>query len=221
VIRVVIAQRSGLVRAAMTRLLEDAGIRVAAQAADGAELLRKVRAHRPDAVIVDLRSPTPARDDGLHALGVIRSEHPAVGVLVLSERVEAPYASELLAHGAEGAGYLLERRVLGVAHFIEAVRQVAAGGSVLDPELITHALGRRRPAHGLERLSDRCRAVLEQMAAGVTNRTIARRMFLSERAVERHVSHIFDAFGVPACGRGNRRVLAVLAYLDATGQPAC
>jgi DNA-binding NarL/FixJ family response regulator len=216
-VRVVIAQRSGLLRAATIRLLRDAGIEVAAEAADAAELLRKVRAHRPDVAILDLRSPAAPCDDTLRALAAIRSASPAVGVLLLSERLCVRYATELLERGAEGTGYLLEARVLDVARFIEAVRQVAARGTVLDPEILTRVLARnRREEHAIDALDDRGRAVLEQMAAGVTNRAIAERMFLSERAVERHVTSIFDTFGLPSSRRANRRVLAVLAYRSAS-----
>ena len=214
-VRVVIGGISGLRRAAMVSLLEDAGFPVVAQAGDGGELLRKVRAHRPDVAIVELPEPNRRPEDCVRALRAIRSELPGVGVLLISRRVEAGHAAALLHCGAEGAGYLLEERVTDVARFIGAVREVADHGSVLDPEVVTLLLARTRPGSRIDELSGRDREVLAQMAAGVTNRGIARRMFLSERAIERHVSAIFNALGLDRCRTTHRRVLAVLAHLRA------
>jgi len=215
-LRAVVAEDSPLLRAAIVRLLEEAGVDVVAQAGDGDELLRKVRAHRPDIAIADIRMPPSQLDEGLRAARVIRAELPEVGVLLLSQHVDQSYATELLEHGAEGVGYLLKERVADVACFIEAVQRIAAGGSVLDPEVIAHMLGRRRRVPGpLSLLGERDRDVLARMAEGASNGAIARRMFLSERAIERHVSAIFDVLGLPRCRTTHRRVLAVLAHLQA------
>jgi DNA-binding NarL/FixJ family response regulator len=215
-LRAVVAEDCVLLRAGIVRLLEEAGVEVVGQAGDGDELVRKVRAHRPDVAIVDIRMPPGQLDEGLRAARVIRAQHPGVGVLLLSQHVDQCYATELLEHGAEGVGYLLKERVAEVDSFLDAVRRVAGGGAVLDPEVIAHMLGRRRREPGpLERLSERDRDVLAQMAEGASNHAIARRMFLSERAIERHVSAIFDALGLARCRTTHRRVLAVLAHLRA------
>jgi DNA-binding NarL/FixJ family response regulator len=210
--RVAIADDSLLFRAAAARLLEDAGFDVVAESADGDDLLRKVRAHRPDVAIVDIRMPPGHGDEGLRAARTIRAEHPGVGVLVLSQHVEAGQALELLAHGTEGIGYLLKDRVSDLGRFADAVRQVGEGGSVLDAEVVAPLLA-RRDRDPLDVLADRDRDVLAQMATGASNRAIAQRMFLSERAVERHVTAIFAALGLGASRHAHRRVLAVLAYL--------
>jgi DNA-binding NarL/FixJ family response regulator len=210
--RVAIADDSLLFRAAAVRLLEDAGFDVVAEAGDGDDLLRKVRAHRPDVAIVDIRMPPDHTDEGLRAARAIRAGHPGVGVLVLSQHVEAGQALELLAHGTEGIGYLLKDRVSDIARFADAVRQVGEGGSVLDAEVVAPLVG-RRDRDPLDALADRDRDVLAQMATGASNRAIAQRMFLSERAVERHITAIFEALGLSASRQAHRRVLAVLAYL--------
>jgi DNA-binding NarL/FixJ family response regulator len=215
-LRAVVAEDCVLLRAGIVRLLEDAGVDVVGQAGDGEQLIRKVRGHRPDVAIVDIRMPPSQLDEGLRAARVIRAEQPDVGVLLLSQHVEQSYATELLEHGAEGVGYLLKERVADLDGFLEAVRRVAAGGAVLDPEVIAHMLGRhRRDPGALARLSERERDVLAQIAEGASNRAIARRMFLSERAIERHVSAIFDVLGLARCRTTHRRVLAVLAHLRA------
>jgi DNA-binding NarL/FixJ family response regulator len=215
-LRAVVAEDCVLLRAGIVRLLEEAGVDVVGQAGDGEELVRKVRAHRPDVAIVDIRMPPRQLDEGLRAARLIRAELPAVGLLLLSQHVEQSYVTELLEDGAEGVGYLLKERVAEVGCFLEAVRRVAHGGAVLDPEVIAHMLGRRRREAGaLERLSERERDVLAQMAEGASNHAIARRMFLSERAIERHVGAIFDALGLDRCRTTHRRVLAVLAHLRA------
>jgi DNA-binding NarL/FixJ family response regulator len=210
--RVAIADDSLLFRAAAVRLLEDAGFDVVAEAGDGDDLLRKVRAHRPDVAIVDIRMPPDHTDEGLRAARAIRAGHPGVGVLVLSQHVEAGQALELLAHGTEGIGYLLKDRVSDIARFADAVRQVGEGGSVLDAEVVAPLVG-RRDRDPLDALADRDRDVLAQMATGASNRAIAQRMFLSERAVERHITAIFEALGLGPSRQAHRRVLAVLAYL--------
>ncbi len=213
--RVVIAEDSLLVRAAVVRLLQEAGVDVVGEAGDGDDLVRKVRAHRPDVAIIDIRMPPEHVDEGLQAARAIRRELPGVGILLLSQYVEERYATELLEHGADGVGYLLKERVADVAQFVEAIHQVAARRSVLDPEVVAHMIGGRRRRRSLDALDDREREVLARMAEGASNRAIAERMFLSERAVERSITAIFDRLGLRASRQAHRRVLAVLAYLRA------
>jgi DNA-binding NarL/FixJ family response regulator len=211
--RVVIADDAVLLRQGAARLLEDAGYEVVAQAGDAEDLLRKVRAHKPDVAIVDVRMPPENIDDGLRAALTIRQELPDVGILLLSQYVEDRYLGELLAGGAEGVGYLLKDRLSDVERLTEAVQRVAAGGSVLDPEVVAQMLGRARAEGPLDSLTDREREVLGRMAEGRTNRAIAEDLFVSERAVERHVTSIFTKLDLPAGEQDHRRVLAVLAYL--------
>jgi DNA-binding NarL/FixJ family response regulator len=211
--RIVIADDAVLLREGAARLLADAGHEVVAQAGDADDLLRKVRAHRPDVAIVDVRMPPDNVDDGLRAALTIRDELPEVGILLLSQYVEDRYLGQLLAGGAEGVGYLLKERVAEVERLTEAVDRVAGGGSVLDPQVISAMLGRSRDLGPLDALSDRESEVLGLMAEGRTNRAIADRLFMSERAVERHVTAIFEKLGLPVGERDHRRVLAVLTYL--------
>ena len=208
--RVVIADDSTLFRAAAVRVLEDAGMDVVAQAADADDVLRKVRAHRPDVAIVDIRMPPNHRDDGLQAARVIRAELPSVGVLLLSQHIEQGYARELLEHGTEGVGYLLKDRVTDIDRFADAIGQIANRGTVLDPEVLAQVVGGGPSA--LDALDARDRDVLAEIARGASNHAIARRMFLSERSVERRVTAIFDALGLNASRHVHRRVLAVLAH---------
>jgi DNA-binding NarL/FixJ family response regulator len=212
-VRVVVADDHALMREGVARLLEDAGLEVVARAADGEDLLRKVRAHKPDVAVVDIRMPPTHVDEGLAAAATIRAEMPGTGVLVLSHYVEERYAMQLLANGAEGVGYLLKDRVQEVQSFVEAVRRVGEGGSVLDPEVVTRMLGRRRAGDPLGALTPREREVLQLMAEGLSNRAIAERLVVTERAVERHVTNIFAKLRLNATGQGHRRVQAVLAYL--------
>jgi DNA-binding NarL/FixJ family response regulator len=214
-VRVVIAEDSVLLRAAAARLLAEAGVEVVGEAGDGEELVRKVLAHRPDVAIVDIRMPPAQLDEGLRAARLIRARMPEVGLLLLSQHVEERYATELVEYGADGVGYLRKDRVTDIAHFVDAVHQVAERRSVLDPEVVAHMVGRRRRDHALDGLDDREREVLARMAEGATNRAIARRMYLSERAVERSVTTIFDVLDLAASRDVHRRVLAVLAYLRA------
>ncbi len=211
--RIVIADDAVLLREGAARLLEEAGFEVVAQAGDAEDLLRKVRAHTPDVAIIDVRMPPDNVDDGLRAALTIRDELPDVGILMLSQYVEDRYLGELLAGGAEGVGYLLKDRLADVDRLTEAVQRVAAGGSVLDPEVVAQMLGRSREAGPLDSLTDREREVLGRMAEGRTNRAIAEELFVSERAVERHVTSIFAKLDLPAGEQDHRRVLAVLAYL--------
>jgi len=212
-VRVVIAEDSLLLRRGAIRLLEDAGFEVVGEAGDAEELLRIVRETLPDVAVVDIRMPPTHLDEGLQAARVIRAELPAVGVLMLSQYVEERYVSALLEHGAAGVGYLLKDRVAEIDRFTDAIRQVAEGGSVLDPEVVSHMLGRRGNGGPLERLTDREGEVLQLMAEGKTNRAISQQLYMSERAVERHVTGIFTKLDLPVTDQDHRRVLAVLAYV--------
>jgi DNA-binding NarL/FixJ family response regulator len=212
--RVVLAEDSLLLRAGVARLLEDAGMEVVGQAGDLDDLLRKVRAHKPDVAIVDIKMPPTHTDEGLKAALIIRSELPRTAVLVLSQYVEKRYAAELLGDNAEGVGYLLKDRVADVDRFIDAIRRVADGGSALDPEVVSEMFGRRRTAGRLDELTPREREVLGLMAEGRSNHSIATALVVTERAVEKHVTSIFGKLGLPATPDDHRRVLAVLAYLS-------
>ena len=213
--RVVVADDSVLLREGVVRLLEEAGIEVVGQAGDAEELLRKVRAHKPDVAVVDVRMPPSNTDDGLRAAQQIRAELPEVGVLVLSQYVEEGYALELLEDGAEGVGYLLKDRVAEVERFIDAVRRVGDRGSALDPEVVSQLVGRRRDENPLLELTPREREVLELMAEGRTNQAIAKELVVTERAVEKHVTSIFSKLDLTSSPDDHRRVLAVLTYLRA------
>ncbi len=215
--RVVVADDSTLLREGLVRLLEEGGLEVVGQAGDGEELLRKVRAHKPDVAVVDVRMPPTHTDEGLRAAREIRAELPEVSVLVLSQYVEVAYARELLAESAEGLGYLLKDRVADVGALTDAVRRVGAGGSALDPEVVSQMLGRRRNDDPLEQLTPREREVLGLMAEGRSNGAIAAELVVSERAVEKHVTGIFSKLELGASSEDHRRVLAVLHFLD---QPA-
>jgi DNA-binding NarL/FixJ family response regulator len=217
-LRVVVAEDSVLLRAGTVRLLEQFGFDVVAQAGDRDDLLRKVRAHRPDVAIVDVRMPPDHCDEGLQAARVIRAELPRVGVLVLSAHLEERYARELLEDGAAGVGYLLKDRIAEIERFTDAVARVARGGSVLDPEVVAAMIHGRTGA--LESLTGREREVLDEMAAGRSNRGIAATLFISERAVERHVTAIFAKLDLPAADHTHRRVLAVLAHVRLTARQA-
>jgi DNA-binding NarL/FixJ family response regulator len=214
-VRVIIADDSVLLREGVTRLLEEAGFEVVGQAADGEELIRKTRAHKPDIVIVDIRMPPTHTDEGLQTAREIREEMPDTGVLVLSAYLEEEYALELLGEDAAGVGYLLKDRVSDGDRFAEAVRRVAEGGSALDPEVVSQMLGRRRAEDPLEELTPREREVLALMAEGRSNHAIAEALVISERAVEKHVTGIFTKLNLPQAPEDHRRVLAVLAFLGA------
>jgi DNA-binding NarL/FixJ family response regulator len=213
--RVVLGEDSLLLRAGIARLLEDAGIEVVGQAGDLDDVLRKVRAHKPDLAIVDIKMPPTHTDEGLKAALVIRAELPRTAVLVLSQYVEKEYAAELLADNAEGVGYLLKDRVGDIDRFIDTVRRVAEGGSALDPEVVSQMLARRRSDDPLDGLSRREREVLAMMAEGRSNHSMATELVVTERAVEKHVTSIFAKLNLPATADDHRRVLAVLAYLNA------
>ena len=211
--RVVLGEDSLLLRAGVARLLEDAGIEVVGQAGDFDDVLRKVRAHKPDIAIIDIKMPPTHTDEGLKAALIIRSELPGTAVLVLSQYVEREYATELLAENAAGVGYLLKERVADLDRFIDTVRRVADGGSALDPEVVSQMLA-RRSAGPLDQLTAREREVLALMAEGRSNHAIASELVVTDRAVEKHVTGIFGKLGLPATAEDHRRVLAVLAYLS-------
>ena len=214
-ITVVIAEDNVLLREGLTRLLQESGFEVSGQAGDAEDLIRKVGAHRPDVAVVDVRMPPTHTDEGLRAARTIRSEHPGTAVLVLSQYVEEAYALELLSESTERTGYLLKDRVSDVDAFLDAVRRVAGGGSALDPEVVSLLLGRRRREDPLEALSPREREVLGLMAEGRSNHAIAEALVVTERAVEKHVRSIFTKLSLPPTVEDHRRVLAVLAYLQA------
>jgi DNA-binding NarL/FixJ family response regulator len=213
--RVVVAEDSVLLREGVARLLQDAGHEVVGQAGDADDLMRKVRAHKPDLAIVDVRMPPTQTDEGLRAAKEIRSELPGVGVLVLSAYVEPTYAQELLAENAEGLGYLLKDRVSDVGVFADAVQRVGNGGSALDPEVVSVLMGRARDDDPLEQLTPREREVLGLMAEGRSNAAIAEQLVVTDRAVEKHVTSIFGKLGLSAAPEDHRRVLAVLRFLEA------
>jgi DNA-binding NarL/FixJ family response regulator len=213
--RVLVAEDSVLLREGVVRLLQEAGHEVVGQAGDAEDLMRKVRAHKPDLAIVDVRMPPTQTDEGLRAAKEIRSELPEIGVLVLSGYVEPTYAQELLAENAEGLGYLLKDRVSDVDTFADAVERVGSGGSALDPEVVSLLMGRAREDDPLEDLTRREREVLGLMAEGRSNGAIAEQLVVSERAVEKHVTSIFGKLGLTASGEDHRRVLAVLRFLEA------
>jgi DNA-binding NarL/FixJ family response regulator len=212
-VRVVLADDSVLLREGIARLLGEAGFEVVGQAGDAEDLLRKVRAHKPDVAVVDVRMPPTHTDEGLRAAVQIRRELPGTGVLVLSQVVEEAYALELVAENAEGVGYLLKDRVADLDRFADAVRRVAEGGSALDPEVVAQLLGRRRRDDPLQELTPREREVIELMAEGRSNHAIADQMVVTERAVEKHVTSIFAKLALPQAADDHRRVLAVLTFL--------
>jgi DNA-binding NarL/FixJ family response regulator len=211
--RVVLAEDSVLLREGIARILTEAGIEVVGQAGDAEDLMRKVRAHKPDVAITDIRMPPDHSDEGLRAAHEIRAEMPEVGVLVLSQYVEEGYALDLLADNAAGVGYLLKDRVGDVDAFLDAVRRVADGGSALDPEVVSQLLGRKRRDDPLDALTPREREVLGLMAEGRSNVAIAESMVVTERAVEKHVTSIFSKLDLVSTPEDHRRVLAVLAFV--------
>ncbi|HEX5584166.1 MAG TPA: response regulator, partial [Gaiella sp.] len=213
--RVVLADDSVLLREGVARLLEEAGFEVVAQSGTADDLLRHVAMHKPDVAVVDIRMPPTHTDEGLQAAREIREKHPGVGVLLLSQYVEPSYAMALLETSAEGVGYLLKDRVADLEQFGTAVRRVADGGSALDPAVVSELVGRKRRDDPIEQLTAREREVLELMAEGRSNQAIAERLFVTLRAVEKHVTSIFTKLGLPASTDDHRRVLAVLAYLRA------
>ncbi|MGC2169310.1 MAG: response regulator transcription factor [Acidimicrobiales bacterium] len=212
--RVVIVEDSLLIREGLTRLLEASGASVIAGVGDVPAFLAAVSDDKPDVAIVDVRLPPSFTDEGLRAALQVRKDHAGLPVLVLSQYVEQLYARELLADGQGGVGYLLKDRVLEGASFIDAVTRVADGGTAMDPEVVSRLIGRHSRSDPLARISPREREVLALMAEGRSNAAIAQRLFISERAVAKHTSAIFMKLDLPLSDDDNRRVLAVLAYLD-------
>jgi DNA-binding NarL/FixJ family response regulator len=214
-VRVVLADDTMLLREGVALLLTEAGFDVVAQAATADELVDAVGAHAPQVAIVDLRMPPTHTDEGLQAALRIRAGHPGVGVLVLSNHADVGLAMKLLEDGAEGIGYMLKDRVADLEDFADAVRRVAAGGSALDPTIVSQLLGKRRESGPLDEITPREREVLELMAEGRSNQGIADRLDVSERAVQKHATSIFEKLGIAASTEDHRRVLAVLAFLRA------
>ena len=216
--RVVIGEDDVLLREGIARILEEAGYQVVAQAGDAGDLLRKALAHHADVAIVDVKMPPERSDDGLRAAIEIRRRSPDMGVLILSQYCEERYATELIGDRAEGVGYLLKERVGDVEAFIDAVERVASGGSALDPEVVARMLGRRVQRSPLAELTPREREVLAAMAEGKSNNGIAEDLFVTEAAVEKHVTGIFQKLGLGPTTTEHRRVLAVLTYVrDSSG----
>ena len=216
--RVVIGEDDVLLREGIARILEEAGYQVVAQAGDAGDLLRKALAHHADVAIVDVKMPPERSDDGLRAAIEIRRRSPDMGVLILSQYCEERYATELIGDRAEGVGYLLKERVGDVEAFIDAVERVASGGSALDPEVVARMLGRRVQRSPLAELTPREREVLAAMAEGKSNLGIAETLVVSEAAVEKHVTGIFQKLGLGPTTTEHRRVLAVLTYVrDSSG----
>ncbi len=210
--RIVIAEDSVLLRAGLTRLLTDGGFEVVAAVPDADQLLRAVAEHRPDIVVVDVRMPPTHTDEGIRAALVIRRQHPDVAVLVLSQYVEERYATDLLSVDTRAIGYLLKDRIAHVSDFLDALRRVAAGGTALDPEVVSQLLVRRRTAP-VDRLTPRELAVLRLMAEGRSNNGIVDALRVSHSAVEKYVGNIFAKLDLPATDTDHRRVLAVLTFL--------
>ena len=216
--RIVIAEDSAVVRAGLAEILADRGHVVAAAVGDAEALRAAVAEHHPDVAVVDVRMPPGYTDEGLRAAIAIRRDHPGIGVLVFSQYIETRYAADLLGAasggGAAGVGYLLKDRVADVGEFIDALSRVAAGGTALDPEVVTQLLGASRRTDGLGALTAREREVLGLMAEGRSNGAIAGILVVSERAVEKHVGNIFSKLGLAPSDADHRRVLAVLRYLE-------
>lgn len=214
--RAVVADDAPLLRRGITAVLQAAGIDVVATPSDAPGLVAAVRALRPDVTVVDIRMPPTGTDDGLRAALQLRAELPDLGVLVLSQYVEEAYARDLLAGGTSGVGYLLKDRVGDLDRFVDAVQQVAAGGSVFDPDVVARFLGRRRLDDPLTALTARERQVLALIAEGRSNAAIAATLYLSTGGVEKHIGNVFTKLHLDNTADDHRRVLAVLTYLDAS-----
>jgi DNA-binding NarL/FixJ family response regulator len=212
--RAVIAEDAVLLREGLARLLAEGGFEVAQVVSDGEALLRAVERHQPDVCVVDVRMPPTFTDEGVRAALVIRRQWPDVAILLLSQYVEERYAVDLLAGDSRGLGYLLKDRVADVADFLEALERVAAGGAALDPEVVTQLLVRSGRPDPLDGLSPRESEVMALMAEGRTNSSIAEALVVTEGAVEKHVTNIFNKLDMPPADQAHRRVLAVLRYLD-------
>jgi DNA-binding NarL/FixJ family response regulator len=213
-LRVAIAEDSAILRDGLVQLLTDRGYEITAAVADAESLRQAVTLDRPDVVVVDIRMPPTFTDEGLQVALELRRSHRYLGVLMFSQYIETRYAAELLADDAAGIGYLLKDRVADVADFVEALERVAAGGTALDPEVVTQLMGASRKTDSLSVLSGRERDVLALMAEGRSNAAIAKSLVVSEGAVEKHVANIFTKFDLPVSQSDHRRVLAVLRFLE-------
>lgn len=213
--RAVVADDSPLLREGVVHVLTEDGIEVVAQVDDPEALLRAVERFEPDLAIIDVRMPPTQTDEGSRAAVEIRSRFPDVGLLLLSQVIEAQYALKLLSEHPHGFGYLLKDRVLAIDDFIQSVNRVAAGGTAIDPDVVSQLLGRRRTHDPLDELTPREREILALMAEGRSNRGICQKLFLSPKTVESHVHNIFSKLGITAAADDHRRVLAVLTYLRA------
>jgi DNA-binding NarL/FixJ family response regulator len=219
-VRVVIGEDQALMREGLALLLERDGFEIAAVAGDADSLVRAAGLHKPDLVVADIRMPPNEADDGLRAALEIRRSAPGVAILVLSQHVRPRYATELMDAGAERLGYLLKQRIADVETFCSHVRRICAGGVVLDPEVVSAMLARVRRDDPVERLTPRQREVLVLMAEGRSNQAIAKQLFLTEKAVVKHVSHVYDELGLLPGPDDHRRVLAVVRYLTSEGATA-
>ncbi|HEY3106223.1 MAG TPA: response regulator transcription factor [Gaiellaceae bacterium] len=213
--RVVVADDSVLLREGLVRLLQEAEFEVVAQVGEAEELRTAVRREKPDIAIVDIRMPPTHTDEGAQAAARIREQDPEVGLLLLSQVIELGHALKLFSESPEGFGYLLKDRVLDIDDFLDAVRRVARGGTAVDPEVVAQLLGRRTATGPLEELTPREREVLALMAEGRSNHGICAKLFLSPKTVETHVASIFLKLGLRQAPDDHRRVLAVLAHLNA------
>jgi len=211
---VVIAEDSAILRDGLVQLLIDRGFTITGAVADPGSLHRSVGYDRPDVAVIDIRMPPTFTDEGLRAAMELRRHHPGLGILLFSQYIETRYAAELLADDAAGIGYLLKDRVADVSDFVEALERVAAGGTALDPEVVTQLMGASRRTDSISVLSAREREVLSRMAEGRSNAAIAGELVISEGAVEKHVANIFTKLDLPVSQSDHRRVLAVLRYLD-------
>jgi DNA-binding NarL/FixJ family response regulator len=214
-VRVIVGEDQSFVREGIVSVLGDGDFEVAGTAADARDLIRLADAYRPDVVVTDIQMPPDHSDDGLRAALAIRAAHPGMGVLVLSQFLEDAYALALVADGAQGVGYLLKEKVGDLRIFTDAVRRVAEGGSVLDPDVVARLVNRNRTAGPLDSLTPRERQVMALIAEGRSNAGIAQELLVTVAAIERHVTSIFDKLGLQASPEAHRRVLAVLKYLHA------
>jgi DNA-binding NarL/FixJ family response regulator len=212
-IRVIVGEDQPFIREGIVRVLQESGFDVVGATGDASDLVRMAGVYGPDVVIADIQMPPGHADDGLRAALRIRAERPAAGVLILSQFLEDSYAFDLVADGAQGVGYLLKEKVGDLSMFTDAVRRVASGGSVLDPDVVARLVGRKRQASPLDALTPRERQVMALIAEGRSNSGIARELVVTVAAIERHVTGIFDKLGLHQSPDEHRRVLAVLTYL--------